>query len=87
MILLVKSSAAAIALTAASLVKCSVTGSSTNLASASSDVHSYGVNKCKGFNDRKTATNACKENGSCKGMGFVAMSSESCDKVGGRVNK
>ena len=48
-------------------------------------VHCYGVNKCKGNNDCKSASNACKGKSSCKGKGFVAMSAEACDAVGGKV--
>lgn len=56
-------------------------------ATAGSDgkIHCYGVNKCKGHNDCKSATNACKGKSSCKGKGFVAMSKEACDKIGGKV--
>ena len=52
-----------------------------------STVHCYGVNKCKGHNDCKTAENACKGHGSCKGMGFVSMSEQACKKVGGEIKK
>ncbi len=48
-------------------------------------VHCYGVNKCKGHNDCKTANNACKGHVSCKGQGFVAMSEKACEAVGGKV--
>ncbi|MBL4638598.1 MAG: hypothetical protein JKY76_04475 [Proteobacteria bacterium] len=57
-------------------------------------------NSCKGANDCKTADNACKGqascktagNGcagqaSCKGHGFVAMSAEACDHIGGTAGK
>ena len=54
---------------------------------AKANVHCYGVNKCKGHNDCKTATNACKGHGSCKGQGFVAVSKEACDHLGGKVGK
>ena len=50
-------------------------------------VHCYGVNKCKGHNDCKTAENACKGQGSCKGHGFVLMSEKACDHLGGKVGK
>ncbi len=49
------------------------------------NVHCYGVNKCKGNNDCKSADNACKGKTSCKGKGFVSMSKEACDAVGGKV--
>jgi uncharacterized membrane protein len=85
MSLLVKSSAAALALAAASLVGCSTYGTNANVASNSSDVKCFGVNKCKGFNDCKTATNSCKGLGSCKGQGFVSMPATSCDHLGGTI--
>jgi len=50
-------------------------------------VHCYGVNKCKGHNDCKTSENACKGHASCKGHGFVTMSAEACDHLGGKVGK
>ena len=49
------------------------------------NVHCYGVNKCKGHNDCKTADNACKGHGSCKGKGFVAVSKKACAHLGGKV--
>lgn len=57
----------------------------TVVASSDGSVHCYGVNKCKGNNDCKSASNACKGKSSCKGQGFVKMSKEACDKVGGKV--
>ncbi|HHI93627.1 MAG TPA: hypothetical protein ENK04_08975 [Gammaproteobacteria bacterium] len=48
-------------------------------------VHCYGVNKCKGNNDCKSAANACKGQSSCKGQGFVTMSKHACDAIGGKV--
>ena len=56
-------------------------------ASSDANVHCYGVNKCKGHNDCKTASNACKGHGSCKGQGFVSVSKEACDHLGGKVGK
>ena len=55
------------------------------IASADGKVHCYGVNKCKGNNDCKSAGNACKGQSSCKGQGFVSISKDACDKVGGKV--
>ena len=56
-------------------------------ASSDADVHCFGVNKCKGHNDCKTAANACKGHGACKGQGFVAMSQHACEEIGGSVGK
>jgi uncharacterized membrane protein len=50
-------------------------------------VKCYGVNKCQGHNDCKTATNECKGHASCKGQGFVKMSQHACEEIGGSVNK
>ena len=86
MSLITKSTGTALAIAAASLVGCA--GYATDKsASASNDVHCYGVNKCKGHNDCKTATNACKGHAACKGQGFVMMSAKACDDVGGSVGK
>ena len=63
-------------------------GATTPVFAAGSDatVHCYGVNKCKGHNDCKTANNACKGHGSCKGMGFLNMSEKACEKMGGKLS-
>ena len=52
-------------------------------ADSEANVHCYGVNKCKGHNDCKTAANACKGHGACKGQGFVKLSAVECSKVTG----
>ena len=52
---------------------------------SNASVHCYGVNKCKGHNDCKTASNACKGHAACKGQGFVKVSAEACDHLGGKV--
>jgi hypothetical protein len=54
-------------------------------AASDTNVHCFGVNKCKGHNDCKTDANACKGHGSCKGHGFVAMPKKACDDVGGKT--
>ena len=54
--------------------------------SASEDnVHCHGVNACNGNSSCKTATSACKGQNSCKGQGFVSVSKEVCDQLGGEV--
>jgi len=66
-------------------------GSSAAVASPNSDlssteiVHCYGVNKCGGHNDCKTAKNACMGKASCKGTGYVKVSEKACDDIGGTV--
>lgn len=46
--------------------------------------HCVGANACKGHSSCKTANNACKGQNSCKGQGFVELTKEQCDQVGGR---
>ena len=86
---------AAVAMAVAGLMGCSAMsgdeGKSESSATVSTGdtamemVHCYGVNKCGGHNDCKTANNACKGQASCHGQGFVAMSTKACDDVGGKV--
>lgn len=87
MSLMTKTTGAALAIAAATLVGCSNNMTSNQSASVSENVHCYGVNKCKGHNDCKTAKNACKGHASCKGQGFVAVSAEACDHLGGTVGE
>ena len=76
----------AMAIAAASLM--SFSGASSAAESSTAElVHCSGVNKCGGHNDCKTADNACKGQAACKGHGFVLMSAEACDHVGGEVTK
>jgi len=85
MSLITKSTGTALAIVAASLVGCASYNATGDSASATNDVHCYGVNKCKGHNDCKTASNACKGHASCQGKGFVSMPASACDHVGGTV--
>lgn len=85
MSLITKATGTALALAAASLVGCANYGTTETTSGASSNVHCYGVNKCKGHNDCKSANNSCKGHASCKGMGFVSLSEKACDHVGGKV--
>ncbi len=85
MSLITKSTGAALAIAAASLVGCASDTATGKSVSATNDVHCYGVNRCKGHNDCKTASNACKGHASCKGQGFISMPASSCDHVGGKV--
>ena len=86
MSLISRSTGAAIALAAAGLAGCAgMNGGGDMAASNSNDVHCYGVNKCAGHNDCKTASNACKGHGSCKGQGFINMPASACKDVGGTV--
>jgi len=70
--------------TALALTAAGITGTATTAAAGeSANVHCYGVNKCKGHNDCKSAGNACKGQASCKGQGFVSMSEHACKEIGG----
>jgi len=50
-------------------------------------VHCYGVNACKGKSSCATANSACKGQNSCKGKGYVIVTKEVCDQLGGKVGK
>ncbi len=87
-----KLNGAAIALAVAGLVgtvqaapQSSNSNGSVTSANTTDLAHCYGVNKCKGHNDCKTADNACAGQASCKGHGFVALPSKSCTDIGGEV--
>jgi len=75
----------ALAVAAAGMMGCATTSPSNSQTSAQAMVHCYGVNKCAGHNDCKTAENSCAGHGSCKGQGFVAMTAKACADVGGSV--
>jgi uncharacterized membrane protein len=77
-----KNAGAALALAAASIFAAAPMAAS---AGDETTVHCYGVNKCAGHNDCKTAKNACKGHASCQGQGFVTMSKRACDAIGGKV--
>ncbi|MDH5326466.1 MAG: hypothetical protein OEZ68_06505 [Gammaproteobacteria bacterium] len=79
-----KVTGAALAIAAAGLFGCAST-TTMETSAVSENIHCYGVNKCKGQNDCKTASNECKGHGSCKGQGFVSMSEKACDQLGGKV--
>jgi uncharacterized membrane protein len=73
----------AMAVAAASLIGCAP--AETKSVSAQPLVHCYGVNKCGGHNDCKSAQNACAGHASCKGQGFVALTAKACADVGGTI--
>jgi uncharacterized membrane protein len=79
-----KASGLALAIAAASMMGTATVNAAP---SETANVHCYGVNICKGHNDCKTAENACKGQAKCKGHGFVAMSAEACDHIGGTVGE
>ena len=45
--------------------------------------HCVGANACKGQTSCKSANNTCKGQNACKGQGFVELTKEQCDRVGG----
>ena len=73
---------AAIALAAAGLFASGVPA----VASAESGSNAgkcFGVNACKGRSSCKTANSSCKGHNACKGKGFVTVSEETCEQLGG----
>ncbi|MBA1148671.1 hypothetical protein H0Z60_16595 [Ectothiorhodospiraceae bacterium WFHF3C12] len=73
---------AAIALAAAGLFASGVPA----VASAESGTNAgkcFGVNACKGRSSCKTANSSCKGHNACKGKGFVTVSEETCEQLGG----
>ena len=50
-------------------------------------VKCWGVNACKGKSDCKTPEGNCKGTNSCKGHGYVEMSRETCEQIGGEIRK
>ncbi|MEO1889483.1 MAG: hypothetical protein ABGX33_06170 [Cycloclasticus sp.] len=83
-----KSTGIALAIAAAAMMGTTVaTASPDSSKSASQMVHCYGVNKCGGHNDCKTASNACMGKASCKGTGYVKVSEKACDDIGGKVGE
>ncbi len=50
-------------------------------------IHCVGVNACKGKSSCKTADSACKGHNSCKGAGFVSVTKDVCDQLGGKVEE
>lgn len=50
-----------------------------------STVKCMGVNACKGKSSCKVAGSTCKGHNECKGQGFVAVSKDVCDQLGGKV--
>ena len=84
MSVITKTSGLVLALAAASLIGCT-SQPEAKTASSAELVHCYGVNKCGGHNDCKTANNACAGKASCKGTGFVNVTAKACGDVGGTV--
>lgn len=87
-----KSSAAAIATAAATLLLSGC--NSTNSTAAKIDtpfskhealIKCGGINSCKGVTACATANNACKGQNSCKGQGWLNMTTPDCEAKGGKV--
>jgi hypothetical protein len=43
-----------------------------------------GVNSCKGQSSCRSDKNTCKGQNACKGTGFVELTKQQCDQVGGQ---
>ena len=54
-------------------------------AAKADDVQCSGVNACKGKSSCATANSGCAGQNSCKGQGWVKVSKEACDQLGGKV--
>jgi uncharacterized membrane protein len=44
----------------------------------------FGVNSCKGKSSCKSSGHGCKSQNACKGQGFVMVTKDTCDQIGGR---
>jgi uncharacterized membrane protein len=44
----------------------------------------YGVNACKGKSSCKASGHGCKSQNACKGKGFVVVTKDTCEQIGGR---
>lgn len=44
----------------------------------------WGVNACKGKSECKSSGHGCKSQNSCRGKGFVMVSKEACEQIGGK---
>ncbi len=82
---IVKTTGIAMAVAAAGMLTGCNSYETKTASAAPENVHCFGVNKCGGHNDCKTASNACKGQASCKGKGFVSTSAHACSEMGGRV--
>jgi uncharacterized membrane protein len=81
---LVKTSGAAIALTAATLL---ISGAVTTSAVHAdlTQVKCAGLNACKGQSACKTASSSCQGQNACKGQGFVMKTKAACKYLGGKI--
>ena len=55
-------------------------------AAKADDVQCAGVNACKGKSSCASANSGCAGQNSCKGQGWVKVSKEACDQLGGKVD-
>jgi hypothetical protein len=61
----------------------SAVGSDRPIGSDKAPGRCVGVNACKGQSSCRSARNSCKGQNACKGRGFVELTKEQCDQVGG----
>ena len=80
----VKTSGAAIALTAATLLISGAVTTSVVRADLT-QVPCAGLNACKGQSACKTASSSCKGLNACKGQGFVMKTKAACKYLGGKI--
>ena len=55
----------------------------TSVAAEQATGHCVGANACKGQSSCKGPGNSCKGRNACKGQGFVELTKQQCDQVGG----
>jgi uncharacterized membrane protein len=61
-------------------------GAAPTASAGDSDVHCYGVNKCKGTGTCGGKGHSCAGENSCKGQGYLDIDKETCLKIeGGRL--
>jgi hypothetical protein len=76
MLIVTKTTGAAIATAAALLFSTLATGTAS---AEEAKVQCTGVNSCKGQSACKSANNSCKGMNSCKGQGFLELTKKECD--------
>jgi hypothetical protein len=58
-----------------------------NAMTKAEDVQCSGVNACKGKSACAAANSGCAGMNGCKGQGWVKVSKEACDQLGGKVTE
>lgn len=55
----------------------------STIADAATKIKCYGINKCKGKSQCKTASGNCKGKNNCKGQGYLMKTEKACKKLHG----